>query len=86
MLGYISICLHNFSLYRILDFTAVENDVLIDITDFIRCKQWVIRSRRADLDDIFKRDGPEHLNKSYVVCSDHFVQKDFRNKNLLSQG
>ncbi|XP_068086413.1 52 kDa repressor of the inhibitor of the protein kinase isoform X2 [Anabrus simplex] len=50
------------------------------------CKQWVIRSRRADLDDIFKREGPERLNKSYVMCSDHFVQKDFRNKNSLSQG
>ncbi|XP_066999867.2 DNA transposase THAP9 [Anabrus simplex] len=52
----------------------------------VLCTQWVVKSRRADLDEILRTKGPEYLNKGYVVCSDHFTEKDFRNKNLLSQG
>ncbi|XP_023210048.1 uncharacterized protein LOC111612983 [Centruroides sculpturatus] len=40
------------------------------------CTQWIVKSRRSDLDNILRTKGPEYLNRNYVMCSDHFTKKD----------
>ncbi|XP_049796625.1 uncharacterized protein LOC126213080 [Schistocerca nitens] len=50
------------------------------------CKQWVILTQKPGLAEVFKSRGPEYVYRTYTVCSDHFQEKDFRNKIWLSQG
>ena len=42
---------------------------------FCRCKQWVINTRRADLEEY----SPQHLYNAYTLCSRHFEDSQFMN-------
>ncbi|CAN8027127.1 unnamed protein product [Ixodes persulcatus] len=50
------------------------------------CCEWIALCRRADLDILFQQHGSVPLNLSYRVCSEHFQESDYRNRNLKSQG
>ncbi|XP_067014902.2 uncharacterized protein [Anabrus simplex] len=50
------------------------------------CDQWVLKCGRSDLDEVYKKEGPEYVNSTYRICSDHFISTDFRNPKLYSQG
>ena len=41
-------------------------------------QQWVINTRRADLDSY----TCEHLYKNYIVCENHFEESQFMNPNV----
>ncbi|XP_023227137.1 uncharacterized protein LOC111627742 isoform X2 [Centruroides sculpturatus] len=77
--------------YDELNFARKDSFDVLDVTEngfmnLLRCIQWIIKSGKTNLDEILKTKGPEYLNRNYVVCFDYFTEKDFRKKNLLSQG
>lgn len=52
----------------------------------LRCKRWLILTKRKDLDDVFRKEGAIKLNKNYYICSDHFQSEDYVNSRNKSQG
>jgi len=42
----------------------------------VRCKKWVINTRRGDLE----KKTLEELHKNYFLCSAHFEENQFTNK------
>src|SRR6218665_2040072 len=43
----------------------------------VRCKQWVINTRREDLD----KKTTEEIHKNNILCSAHFEESQFTNKS-----
>lgn len=60
---------------------CIMDNFLLVIVDFhfydcmCRCKQWVTNCGRTDLCS----KSSEELNKSYVLCANHFEQSQFLN-------
>lgn len=42
--------------------------------------------KRRDFQELLQTKEALYFNKNLVVCSDHFENKCFKNKNLISQG